>query len=325
MSGRILSEVTALLQDHAPQLLVDTLDRKGQDGQRTLLSMVGRIGVAQADGPQWQVRTSGRLAPKWYAETDAFKDAESVEYTQASLDFVYIQESVRITGRALDALSAGTYKVEDQLAREFADARESIKDAIETAMHSNDPDTGGDALKVTGLNAAIGDDTNTYANIDRTVKTSWKPTFKDNGGTPRALTLALMEETNDAIREDFRGDYNAILTSQTQLRNYMDLRNNATTGPQERIELPKDGGGFAVHFSPLEAFFMGVPIIPIVGFPTTLMYFVSTDLLRLEVIRDVRVSDAYRKNDDWFWDITMGLQMRHNNPHRNGSLIDLSA
>jgi hypothetical protein len=327
MPGILEADVTALLQDMAPLELATAVtdELKATPNKPSVFGIATKTDeVSGADGPHWAAEVEGYGNVTWYGEDDAFPAPDKQDEELAELGWGSVVVTMKMTGHARDAIRAGTLKISMWAANQMNSARAHLIDAIEGLLHANDPAGGGsnEANGLTGLDVAIGADDNTYAGIDRSTFALWAPVV-NAPGSGQDLTIALMESVMDEL-EDTHGvtDWDLILTSQTQYRNYLDLRGD-TGAPSEQITRNFPAGDvFSVGFTTAE--FYGRPVIPVKGFPTDRMYFVRARDIVIEFIRQFEVGDVEKANDNWYWHITARMQLKYVDPHAAAYLGDLN-
>lgn len=311
----LASDVTSIIIEEFPQIVADTLVRRSQ-----LFNLFQMRPPSSPQGPRWQVKTAGNESVTSYAEGASAPSADENEYVQASLDWGQYHGTVSLGGLTRDILAeASASKIDDYLAQEFVDVAEKIVDAVETDLRG-----AGGSPGVVGLSTMI-DDAGTFAGIDRSSATYWRSYVNDNSGTPRALTMALMDDVHLALTDTNGGDYDAILCAQTHFDQYTALTsgNGAPATPSLNVGLADRFlaaiGGHQV------AYYRGRPVIPIKGYTTGRMDFVDTSKLIMRVLKGVSVKEVATSNDDASWYITWKGQTEFENPKKNGaSLQDLN-
>jgi hypothetical protein len=167
------------------------------------------------------------------------------------------------------------------------------------------------------------------AGINRATTTNFQCYQNDNTGTPRALTMALMDDVHSNFVDSYGGRYDRILTSQTQVDAYTALSSgNGFPAPTRMVLSNADNsaialGGFGM-IDPLEpaAYYRGRPIFALPGYASDLMHFVDMSQLELEILRDVRVDLKASTNDDITWYVTWKGQLTLRNPRMGAAVLD---
>jgi hypothetical protein len=150
--------------------------------------------------------------------------------------------------------------------------------------------------ELTGL-AAIVSDTGTLYNIDPTVEPEWRSTVDANGGTPRALSEALMIKMTDSIRTK-GGSTSLILQSLGVRRAYFNLLSQL----RQTVNTQEFTGGFSgLAFTTDRG---EIPVVADVDAPLNTQWFINEDAL------------TYYRDEDWHFidrDGSMWKQVRDAN------------
>jgi hypothetical protein len=150
--------------------------------------------------------------------------------------------------------------------------------------------------ELTGL-AAIVSDTGTLYNIDPTVEPEWRATVDANGGTPRALSEALMIKMTDSIRTK-GGSTSLILQSLGVRRAYFNLLSQL----RQTVNTQEFTGGFSgLAFTTDRG---EIPVVADVDAPLNTQWFINEDAL------------TYYRDEDWHFidrDGSMWKQVRDAN------------
>lgn len=170
------------------------INRKAQT-----LRMVPII-VGMGQNVAWAAEGDGQLAEE-YAEGADASNFGSDSQVPATLNWSQMRSNFRVTGLAR-AVARTTQTPQGNVALW---ARNLVNSSGKLASHVNGrifAGTGaGSPKQITGLGVAIGDDTNTYATIDRSSAAYWRPTVVDPGSAT--------EITFSQIRDDLRQIYEA--------------------------------------------------------------------------------------------------------------------
>jgi hypothetical protein len=150
--------------------------------------------------------------------------------------------------------------------------------------------------ELTGL-AAIISDTGTLYNIDPTVEPEWRATVNANGGTPRALSEALMIKMTDDIRVK-GGSTTLILQSLGVRRAYFNLLSQL----RQTVNTQEFTGGFSgLAFTTDRG---EIPVVADVDAPLNTQWFINEDAI------------TYYRDEDWHFidrDGSMWKQVRDAN------------
>ena len=154
----------------------------------------------------------------------------------------------------------------------------------------------GGTKELTGL-AAIVSDSGTLYNIDPSVEAEWKATVDANGGTPRALSEALMIKMTDAIRTK-GGSTTLILQSLGVRRAYFNLLSQL----RQTVNTQEFTGGFSgLAFTTDRG---EIPVVADTDAPLNTQWYINEDAL------------TYYRDEEWHFldkDGSMWKQVRDSN------------
>ena len=154
----------------------------------------------------------------------------------------------------------------------------------------------GGTKELTGL-AAIVSDSGTLYNIDPTTEPEWKASVSANGGTPRALSEALMIRMTDDIRTK-GGSTSLILQSLGVRRAYFNLLSQL----RQTVNTQEFTGGFSgLAFTTDKG---EIPVVADTDAPLSTQWFINEDAL------------TYYRDEDWHFldkDGSMWKQVRDSN------------
>lgn len=314
-----ISLISGIIQQQAPNLFVDGLTKRS-----TLYNLIPKRGPSDARGPRWQVKTTAASSAQPFAEGGTFPVADEFEVTQAALTWGSYVATLKITGQAMDQLNASSQFVPNYMAEQVREAVADLVDEIDEDLRGGATTNG-----ITGITSAISD-TGIYAGINRGTVTAFASYVNDVSG---ALSVAELVDAADTLVDTRGGRFNAILTSRSQLNNYTALTSGEGVGAL-RLNSSSSGqtmqqfiAGYGDANDPFMGAptFRGVPLLAIPGYATDRMDLVDLSDMAIEVLRPLRVSEMYRKNDDYYWDLTTILQFRIANPRKTtASLQNLS-
>jgi hypothetical protein len=154
----------------------------------------------------------------------------------------------------------------------------------------------GGTKELTGL-AAIVSDSGTLYNIDPSVEPEWKASVSANGGTPRALSEALMIQMTDSIRTK-GGSTSLILQSLGVRRAYFNLLSQL----RQTVNTQEFTGGFSgLAFTTDRG---EIPVVADVDAPLNTQWFINEDAI------------TYYRDEEWHFldkDGSMWKQVRDSN------------
>jgi len=140
-------------------------------------------------------------------------------------------------------------------------------------------------------NALVGFDnalitTGTYGTQDVSTVTSLKSNLDANGGTPRALTIALMEEMETAIYTRCAESPTVIVTTPAIFAKYKGLFE-----PVRRV-VGDHPGAYDTSVKDDAVYFMGIPIIRDINATAGSMYFLNERLMEMKYVRPMFFGDS---------------------------------
>jgi hypothetical protein len=250
----------------------------------TLILQLLEVLATRGSAIEWGNKFGNPAGSGALAEGADVTEFNTDQKVPAKLDHGIYSEAFRVTGYALSkALASGN---PDDLVALFM---EEMQDAIERLAKSIAIDFyigNGVHPKMHGIYASPGalGATGVYAGIDRTIYPQWAATVLGNGGTGRALTLALMREAVQRIYEACGAHPDFLLASPSVYTKYGNLLGEHRRYLQEvtisgqRIVL--DGGFRALEFD-------GLPVFQDVDMPAVSatrhrMGFMNSSVIRLE-------------------------------------------
>lgn len=140
----------------------------------------------------WVVESSGATAQPMLEGADPASPTSDAQ-ASATLNWSYYEQSSQITGPAQAAARTSRTPLGNmnQLGRQIANSLSSLMAKVN--LHCFSGDGTASPKEVTGLDAAIGDTTNTYATIVRGSSTYWQP-YVVNPGSATNISLGQIRE-----------------------------------------------------------------------------------------------------------------------------------
>lgn len=304
-----LTNLAKIFQEHFEKPFINTLDR-----DVFLVNLFGRkAGVGHE--VQWIVHYDGNTSAQFYTENDTYQPAGQQAYERARKPFKMVRVVYGATGLAI-AATKGEGALIDILAEEAKQAQEDLLAKINLQLVSTTPSSTTDEyarVAMDGL-ADIISDTGVYAGIDRATATWWRSVVLSNGGTARALTMALfqqMMEQLDTPRRDAQVSH--ILTSRTHFNQYGNLLEDRRRFVNT-VEL--DGGIKALEY-------MGIPVVPVRQMNTGVIYFIDKRDWNYYVLQPFVTEEIPTNTDQKLFAIKHYAQLVCKAPFRNGVITDL--
>lgn len=323
-----LSQITGILRAHAPQMWVDAVARNPY-----LYNMIAKVPATGAKGSEWSITYSGAEATG-FQEDDPLPAATQDDTLQAVQNAGYFRSILKITGHAEDALRNGDLVLlgnylTSQMQSQIVGLTKTVHDAI---LGGADTQSG-----FVGLSSWF-NNTGSIAGIDRATYPAASAFISSNGGTPRALTQALMNTVANGMVQTRQGSFNLVLGAINQVENFLALSAaaggrpihnfNVTPADTGSIALPVGFGSSTNALAPM-ARFRGADVVAVPGMATDRLWFIDWSTpqnIALEVVRNISVKELAPTDDNMRWQISVGLALRVTNPYKTlGAIVDLSA
>ena len=322
-----LSQITTILRKHAPQMWVDAVARNPY-----LYNMLAKVPASGARGAEWTITYAGAEA-SGFQEDDPLPAATQDDTIPAAQNAGYFRSILKVTGHAEDALRNGdTVTVANYLTTQMQSQIVGLTKTVEDAILGGTDTASG----FVGLSDWF-NNTGSIAGIDRAVYPAASAFMSSNSGTPRALSMTLMNAVANGMVQTRQGGFNVVLGPINQVENLIALGTgghkpihnfNVTPSDVSPIALPIGFGSSSNALVPM-ARFRGAPVIAVPGMATDRMWFVdwkTPENIALEVVRNISVKELAPTNDNTYWQISVGLALRVANPFKTlGAIVDLSA
>ncbi|CCF85412.1 phage major capsid protein [Nitrolancea hollandica] len=276
-------------------------------------SMLGRFKhtTGRSDAHRWKVHHGKNTSTTSYGEKDVIGAAGVQSYEEASTPYRQNMVVVEVYGLT-EAATAGSGGFMAAMASETKAALENLKTSLNDQILANTP-----AKPTTDLDGigVILQDTGNYAGLART-NSWWKPYVLANGGTPRPLSIALMQDMSMTLATPVhRAKVSVIATAPAHWYQYgnifFDLRRYR---PGETL----DGGFKALEFE-------GINIIQVPNMATGNMFFLDESVWEYQVLKDFESEPVATQTDSKKIFIKHYSQLVCLAPARNGRITDLSS
>ena len=155
------------------------------------------ITIGKGDNVAWGAEGDGQLAEEYQEGADA-SNFGSDEQAPAVLNWSQMRSNFRVTGLAMAVAGTQSTPVGNIAlwSRNLINSSAKLADLVNKRIHSGSGT--GTPKQISGFGVAIGDDTNTYATIDRSTEAYWRPTVVDPG-TSTQISLAQIRSDIAAI------------------------------------------------------------------------------------------------------------------------------
>ena len=251
----------ALNQTMAP-VLADQLNNRVQILRLLNKSIAGGKNIA------WDVKVATNHLAASYVDGATVNGGASVTNTKipAILQWKLNKAEFSVSGLALStAITAGPAAVANLFRDEIADAARDLAVSLSTQLYGDG--TGNSGADIDGLGAAVLD-TGTYAGIARATYSTWRGYVSANGGTPRALSKALMDAAEAAVFRASGFAPNVIVTTPEVVIKYEALFDSIKR--QDTLAPVFDVGARSVTYK-------GIPIIRDARCPAGKMFFLTQE------------------------------------------------
>lgn len=231
-----------------------------------------RIATEKGKGKnyEWKVQHGRNESVGPYKEEETIQDPGNQNVVDAVIPWSLNRVVVRVTGLAR-AISRGEGAFAEALAFEMRWALPNFKDELNRQVLSKTLVTsasGAEGLMSIGhivddgsINAAL----TSYAGLNRNL-TYWAPYILDNAGTPRALTIQIMQSvTTEMDSPERNADIDAIWAPRINFNQYGNLMQDQ----RQYVNTTTLDGGF------LSLPFEGIPMVIIKGLPAGDLYFMD--------------------------------------------------
>jgi opacity protein-like surface antigen len=271
---------------------------------------------------EWKVQADSKnTSVASYAEGAGAPTAVAHKWLDARLTYRFVWGRVKVTGpaQAMAKGPGGFDGFQSLFETELDQTMQDMTDAIDTMLLASSLGSGTD---IDGLGIGVLDSA-TYANIDPNTYTEWKAYRNHNSATPRALTIALMQDVKSTVEDGPRyGSVSVITAPPAQWNAY----GNLLTAQRRYTGSEKMDGGFQA----LE--FEGTPVVKVPKHVAGRMYFLSEKQrgssaanIQYRTLKNFDVQDkSAGAADAMDFEITHYANVQICNRRTNGLLVDLS-
>lgn len=252
---------------------------KRQINRRSVLLALLRKVKGEGKNVAWAAEGDGALAES-YAEGADVAAYGSDSQKQAVLSWGQYRAPFAVSGLALAA--AATSRTPEGNVELWARNMENSATKLASLLNA-DLFVGTGANKLIGLDDAIGDDVNTYATIDRTVDTYWKPYLVGNGGVPQAITFEQIRTDLAAIYKSSGFHPNIAVVNPDVHTKIASLFDPVRQYQFDVREIPDfQGDMFALQGGAGAILFDGCYFVQDKDAPTGKIYYLNTDVVEIE-------------------------------------------
>jgi len=233
----------------------------------------------------WDIESANSTVPDTVAEGSDLQAAEmqSDLNDAAKLGWADYRTGFNITQRALDAAASSGGITAEQLVdlfdeRAMAKAAALISKINKDIYLGNGTSTGSSQPNLVGLFGGATDATGTYAGLSRSTYADFVGSVLANGGTPRALTLALMATAEQNVFVNCGEPPTHILCSPGVFRKYETLFTNVQ-------RLATDGRGpLTFSAGATSLFYKGIPLIRDKDCPAGKLIMINANYVKMKFL-----------------------------------------
>lgn len=317
MAVTAMSNVTAALATLFQSKVIAQMNRS------VVLLQLMQVAPAIGQNLTWdtEFRASGEATDSTIADGADVSVYEDDDIVPAVLQFGTYSQAFGLTGKARAA--ARNARSPEELVDLFGEKLERAVRRL-TKNIARDIYTGSGSNRILGLLSGNAiDSTGVYAGIDRATYADWAATELANGGTPRALTFALMREMRRSIYVACGEQPDLIVTDPIQFEKYGQLFDGQRRYNQDVFlrgnKITLSGGYKALDFD-------GIPVIQDTNCPAGKMLFLNSSYIRLrqmadsvdEVNESAAMLQLHGTAEEQFNSGTTGLMARLNRLARTG-------
>lgn len=265
---------------------------------------------------KWAVQYATTTGAAVYVENEALGGDSKRSLAQASLSPFYLRAPVAVTGHVMDQIAAGG-TFEDVAKAELDNAVKDLYVLLESSLLGSTQDR--------GIGSII-DSTGTYAGLAQGTYSAWASAETAVSG---AMTAAVMQDAHETLRAaPYNSMASAILLPPNQVTNYTAVMGPAASSTPARMTIPTDGAtphDFGMLRVPPQ--FNGIPLISVNGITATEVYWLdfTDDGITFQTIRDLRVEQYAKTNDNTQWVVSMAGALKVKNRRRHLKLTGVTA
>ena len=313
MAGVTTTTLSGHLQALAPQVIVDTVERKSP-----LMQLFGPYDFSMGgDGPEWRVNYAGNSSAGSYVEGASEPAAGYQAYMKAKQDWAYTWVIYRISRRSLDQTRGDESLIGNLLAQEvnkgaLDGVRDLEKQILGTAAGTDDMDSTAAAIQTSG----------TYASIDASTYTWWQA-----GATTTVGALA--EADLQAAGADLRSvAHDAMPDLALCGSTVFNIVGNLIDSNQQVVVVAgadSGGKGWTLEGGFRHLRYEGIVYLEIPGYTAQRIDIIQSDLWKLYGIRDWMTDPLAIDGDDLKSKTTVGGQLSCLDPGKTHTLTGITS
>lgn len=314
------AQVMQSISEVGPRAMDDCISRFSD-----LWRLIEKKNPSNPNGPTWDAKVGANTSAEATVPGASLAAADYAEIVKAQLNWANYIPSVTINQqqmKQLELAAAGGLANYDLLLAQIEELGQSVASAVNTGLIA-----GSDTTKdIIGLATAI-DDAGTYAGISRASYSEWACYVAHNSGSPRTLTVSIMDIAYDYFRNTVGKNPGrwVLIAGASQVSTMRGFSTGAASvyaisGPE----------GVSKVLSTTDVKFRDVPVLEVPGYTTGRVDFVNLDALSIECLHGAENPFLVKMVEEAASDLTyikcyFNGQLVLRNPRHNAfSIQDLS-
>lgn len=306
-----LTDLAKIFKEHFQKPFVVALGEKVQ-----LIKLFGKS-TGKGHEAQWIVHYDRNNSAVFYKEDDPIGEPGKQAYERARKPYKMARITYGASGLAIAATESDDAALVRVLAEEARRAAIDLLYKIDGHLLGTTPNPVADEYARVEMDC-LGDiirDTGVYATIDRTTATWWRSVVLANGGTPRALSLSLLQQLRAELEKPGReAQISFFLTS----RVHFDQYGNLLEDRRRWVNVTKADGGF----ESLEYGSIPIMVIPRMG--EGVIYAIDKRDWTYETLLDFETEEVPVNTDRKEFVIKTYANLICRHPGRQGAIVDLT-
>ena len=326
-----ISTLSTIISDAFPRAFEQSVTRNAN-----FFNLLRKVGYSNAKGPQWEPRLIGHSNAGTIAtEGGAYRSSSQSTTAKASLPWAVYNVTLDMSGDAVAQIQASDTNAIARIVEEkVEDATEGLAEVMNTHLMGGDSTPARGFVGINAAFAAVG----TYAGLSRSTYPNWATYVNANGGTPRAVTMALLEATSNYLINTLQGKWFVGLTSPDQEQT---IANFTTGAPSQSLQIANGqtvntislGAGDVKQPLVPRVWVNGNPIVKLQGYTAGQVDFVDPSKLHIEVLEDTtgltgtggpaKVQfEKVQGADKYIWSMILRAQLVARSPRLGAAVLD---
>jgi len=277
-SSVTIAMINTLLHENGPAVVQDAITRSVKLWDLIANAGGGLVGPSSKSGPFALVKLGANTSAAAFEPGTAMSAADAAEVVEAKLNWANYGGTFTFSELGLAQLeNAGDQELASSIEVQIMELAKALASAVNTGLIS-----GSDKTKdIIGLCTLI-DDTGDYAGISRSAYSEWACYVAANSGSPRGLTVAIMDAAYDYFVNTVGAEPGTwvILTGTAQ----ESTMRGFSTGAASSYSVYQPGEGVVKALSTSRVAFRDIPVVVIPGWTTGRVDFVNLDAVSIECL-----------------------------------------